>query len=204
MIEFVTEAFCNRVEWTSTQEALLAPQQKIEFQLPANYQSRTLDYIVLEHRQDPSSPQNAAHLRTGIKHDPEPGLTSIQVRGTSTKQWYFWGGDSSGQAGAKYAEIRGYPEIERLYEWLKNGYYSVVGEDYFDGPLSIDRLQAVSLGTDSVLISKIAAGFIPARPTHQIEKIYSTGTQMGDPETQHGRALGGGQRFRGQIGRASV
>ncbi|MFN7904655.1 MAG: hypothetical protein ACK5P5_05680 [Pseudobdellovibrionaceae bacterium] len=185
----------TQITYSFTQEIVLDPQQAIYFAIPAHLQNRTISFVILGHRQNPSTHIGWNHQSN---RDDVPGLISFQAhpKGAQENHWRFWAGSSSGNFGAKFAEPRPTPEMENLYDWMTLGHRSILSNDLSQTPLSTDTLRLVSVGTDKVHIKELTIKFLPDQPTSFIEKIFTPGTQFHPTVGQKG-SFGGGQRFQG-------
>ncbi|HLD98690.1 MAG TPA: hypothetical protein VJB59_00435 [Bdellovibrionota bacterium] len=179
---------------------VLNPGESLYFHVPEEFRTRPVNFVILGHRQDHSTPSNR-NLNRGDR-DSEPGLTSVQIHSSRLPEadaWRYWGGSASGEKGAKFAEIGGGIEVENLYEWQKKGHLSVVSDVRSTGPLYPDALRMVSLGKDPVIVNQLALKVLGQKPDELVDRVFSSGTEIGDPESAAGRKYGGGQMFGGKF-----
>lgn len=181
-------------------ETRVSPGQALYFDVPTEFRDRPVTFVTIGHRQNPSDPSNYGLGAT--EHDSKPGLTSTQILTTGYEgadNWRYWAGSASGAYGAKFAELRGSPEIEHLYEWRKIGHYGVGSKAHETTPIKPQAIRMVSNGSDDVLMSSIKLLVQPPKPDKYVEHEFSKGTRLGDPETTSGRAYGGGQGHGGKF-----
>lgn len=175
------------------QETPLAPGESISIDVPFEFQNKNLDQISISHRQKlgPNQPQNPGD------QDSEPGLTAIFLKSTNESgdhAWKYWSGSASGDYGAKYAEVRphGGPEIENLYEWENVGYRNIQDNRKDYSPLSVSKVKIVSIGSDTVWISRFQIKFRGTPLGSVSDEIFTPGTNFGDLNNGRGNRLGGG------------
>jgi hypothetical protein len=149
----------------------LAPGEAIEFAVPAAQRKKPVAFVTLGHG-----------ALTGYEdHDESPALTSLQFRSTEDSRWKYWGGPSSGEAGAKFAEYRwGGLELEGLYEWGNYGFLDLESNAKSTAPLLVDRVRAVSTGKDPVRIGEVSIVFWPNKRGSLREHVFVPGTNFGD------------------------
>ncbi len=185
----------TQITYIFPQEIVMEPQTAIYFPIPKHLQNRPISFVILGHRQDPST-HVGWNSQTG--RDDVPGLTSFQVhpKGAAQNQWRYWAGSASGQFGAKFAEPRSTPEMENLYDWMSLGHRSIYANDLSRDPLSTDVVRLVGVGTDKVYVKELTIKFLPDQPASFIERIFSPGTQFHPTVGQKG-SFGGGQNSGG-------
>ncbi|NUM60373.1 MAG: hypothetical protein HUU56_17215 [Bdellovibrionaceae bacterium] len=181
----------------------LQPGEIIYFSIPKYLQNKSINSVILGHRQNPSTRKGTS---TTSDYDQIPGLTSVQVHSidhNSSESWRYWNGPASGQKGAKFAEISYSPEIENLYEWPDYGTSAVAG-DYSDKKsIRIDAVRIVSSGPDEVVISELAIKFTPENYNDKEEIIWTPNSYFNS--TVGGKAhFGGGQNSMGLFPQALV
>jgi hypothetical protein len=155
----------------------LNPGEGIEFGVPKELQKKSLTFVVLGH----------AQMTPYGSWDDKPGLTSLQFRSADDHRWKYWGGPSSGEAGAKFAEYRsGGLELEGLYEWGHYGHLDLETKVADTSPFHIDRIRAVSTGTDQVVVGEVGVLFWPAAAKSTRSFVFSPGTSFGDYSSSEG------------------
>lgn len=187
-------------------EIRTVPGDEIHFSVPQNLRGQKLSFVILGHRQDPTTHKGGT---PGQKLDQIPGLSAVLVHSTnlsitnSPDAWRYWAGMASGNFGAKFAEPRFDPEIENLYEWNSIGSRGVQSNELSLTPLMIDQVTVRNVGQDEVLVSQLTLKFIPQDITSQQVLVYSPGTQFSS-EFGGKAHLGGGQSFQGTFPQALV
>jgi hypothetical protein len=148
----------------------LDPGDGLELGVPKSLQSKPIAFVILGH----------GALSSYGDWDKDPALTSLQFRWTKDGTWRYWGGPSSGAAGAKFAEYRGGGlELEGLYEWGHYGHYDLDTRKSSNAPLRIDRIRAVSTGADPVLLGEVSVIFWPSAAASTKEYLFTPGTNFG-------------------------
>jgi hypothetical protein len=201
-----TRVGCSSVTY-KFREVRAAPGDAVYFDMPEKLRDRAVAFVDIGHRQDPNEPNNA---RLGPEDwDSKPGLTSFQAYSSSYEgadAWRYWAGPASGKRGAKFAEIRGHsnPEMDALYEWRHYGHRGLGSGSNERGPLKAQAVRLVSTGADDVLLSELTVKVQPPPAERYLAATFSKGTELGDPETAHGRHYGGGQGMMGRYPGALV
>jgi hypothetical protein len=142
--------------------------------------------------------------------DQTPGLSSVQVlgkfAGAEQAEWRYWGGSSSGEQGAKYAEPRpkSDPEMENLYDWGGLGHHGVNGGSHSKAPLKPIALKVVSTGKSPVLVSELTLKVSPPQADDFATGIFSAGTAFPQPGSSEKPRFGGGQKLKGRFPGALV
>jgi len=171
---------------------LLKPGEQIYMEIPPQFRGRKLASALFAHRQQQS---DKSSVKEG-KWDNTPGTTALHFHSTTqgSEGFRYWNAPwgSSGGEGAKYAELRsgGDPEVEREFEFFKQGTTGVKGGGHSKAPLEIDALRLRSNGTDPTRVHLVQVTFMPDKPDHTNELIFSPGTNLGDPYTAAGRSYG--------------
>ena len=174
----------------------LKPGEQMLLEIPPQFRDRPIRFAVLKHRQESSE---TTEPTDGSKWDNKPGVTSVQVHSAKHPEgqaWRFWKAPwgSSGKDGGKYAEHRDEydPEVENMFDWMKNGHAPVGGYGTSYDPCFADAIRVKSVGKDPVRVHQVDFMFLPDKPDTLDEVIFSPGTKFGDPWTGAGRAYGGG------------
>lgn len=171
-------------------ETKLLPQDVLYFYIPEEYSSLYLARLGFSHRQKGDET---------IEWDTKPGLTSALVYSKSVPgdELRYWGGPSSGELGAKFAENSPYPEYDALYEWPKKGHRGLKNKNKVFDLIEANVIRIQNLGTDTVYFSKLNFEFIPSVPAKEEVYIFTPDSNFGDPTNMSGRFYGGGQRLEG-------
>lgn len=171
----------------------LAPGESLKYALPSRYHSLPVEFVELSHRQEASETHG---WDAGKKWDDAPAYTSLQFALANTPDegdsslFVYWGGPSSGEHGAKFAEVRSSPEIEYLYEWRKYGFRLLDLDHAWKSELFASAVRLVASGMDPVRIAGFSVKFLPPRPRSFVEKVFASGGDLGDYETAENRTSG--------------
>lgn len=194
-ILFVTEptkVTCSSVSY-EIPEVQMTPGDAVYFHVPEVLRERGVRFMVIGHRQE------------GFKSDgwdDKPGLSSVQVY--SKDKWSYWNGPASGKKGAKFAETRGYPEIENLYDWGHYGHNDMETEETSNTALLPEMMKVESVGTDKVLLSQLTLKVEPFEETSNAETVYTPGTKFFPNNKDKKYELGGGQSHQGTFPQAKA
>ncbi len=161
------------------------PGEHIYLAVPEHLRGRNMSYLVLAHRQDPST-ETGWNKKT--EYDDVPGMTSVYVH-DEDGSWRYWAGSSSGGHGAKYAEISHSPEYDNLYEWPKVGNRLVKGGDRLF-KIAPDGIKLRGSGSDHTIINQLNFCVLPEKASKYDIHIFTPGLNFGDPETLSGRSYG--------------
>ena len=147
--------------------------------------------IILEHRQDPQTQFGDPKKDHKYGKDDVPGKVSLQVHEcletSPNPKWRFWAGSSSGNNGAKYAEIQSSAEIDNLYDWATTGHMEINNRGAYKEKrdLCIDGLRIHALGRfgvpipqqkfDEVVLHGVKVRFKPSDNLDQSEFIFTPG-----------------------------
>lgn len=170
-------------------EIKLKPRDVLYFYVPEEYAKLNISRLGFSHRQKGEF----------VERDLKPGLTSALVYSKSVPgdEYRYWGGPSSGELGAKFAENSPYPEYDGLYEWPKKGHRGLRNSKKIFKLISANVIRLQNLGTDDVYVSKLDFEFMPNIPAVEKVHIFTPGSHFGDPYTMSGRTYGGGQNHQG-------
>jgi hypothetical protein len=170
-------------------EYKLRPKEVMYFYVPEDLSLLPLSQIGFAHRQSGMAPVR----------DYNPGLTSalVYTHDMPGDELRYWAGHSSGKLGAKFAEYRGSPEFDALYEWPKVGHKGVDSKTKSKDIIRANALRIQNVGTGNVLLSKVAMETIPKKADEEEILIFTPKSDFGDSETLEGRNYGGGQKLRG-------
>jgi hypothetical protein len=177
----------------------LKPKQVIYLRVPADIEAAGLEFVVLKHRQNPTTTSPVADAKA---HDDVPGLTSVQILDrtrASKEQWRYWNGSASGDKGSKFAEVSHAFEIENLYQWMKLGHGSVNGDKVLHDRLSPSIVRLVNTGTDEVEIDEVTVKARFGKVSESPASTFVDGTAFGDLASENGYAIGGGQQAKGRF-----
>jgi hypothetical protein len=133
------------------QEMEIPPGEEVYFKVPQAFQSSDLSLVVMSHRQNPKT-----EVGTVDGWDKRPGLTSVQVFSEELQDWRYWKGKSSGEAGAKFADVSSKGEIDALYKWETQGHCSVIDNTCEVTPLKPKIIKVKNVGSDTVLLSELS------------------------------------------------
>jgi hypothetical protein len=181
------------------------PDHSVYLVIPSHLRSRGIDFVGLAHRQ--SRRDDRSGVRSIKDRDHTPALTSVQVYDPSFapgERWRYWCGHSSGEQGAKFAEVRSHrsPEEEMLYEWTYNGHVSIdqrcPRRNKSRRPLLPSLVRLVSVGKDPVRLESFSLQMTTTPPTDADDWVFTPGTRIGDLATGDGRRFGGGQKHGGE------
>ena len=173
-------------------EITMKPGDVVYFGLPSDLQKKPVNFVVIGHRQDPKEEKG---FDAAKKWDDIPGLSSFQVLTTNKKgeqEWRYWTGSSSGNQGAKFAEVRYSPEMENLYEWLDKGTANVITDERSMDPVMPEMMKVVNVGKDLVRLSEVTLKSQPDQFDQKIETIFTKGSSFNAKVAQKA-TLGGGQ-----------
>jgi len=163
----------------------LKPGEEIIINVPNFYQKSYLDGIIFNHRQlgDKRDWTNG--------RDPSPGYTTTHVMGIgeNTQGWRYWGGSYSGSPGAKFAEVGWSYEEDALYEWVKEGHYSVKDGSFSKELLKISKLKFINTGIEEIDIDKVTIKLLPTK-SQKYEEVNFINSSLGDPVTLSKRFYG--------------
>lgn len=177
-------------------ELRLLPNETVYFVVPKHISKYAIASITLSHRQDPYDQRGSSFGR-----DNFPAYTSVQVHDVddpNNNNWKIWAGHASWKRGAKFAEIRRFPENDNLYDWPLIGHRDLQTQKKSHAPLRTDLIKVEALGVDPVYISELSLKLVPPRSKKYFEISYThSPTVIGDPMTFAGRNYGGGPRYRG-------
>lgn len=156
---------------------VLQPGDAADFVVPKEYHGKHLTFVTLGH----------GALNSYGQWDDAPQFTSLQFKSSKDQTWRYWGGPSSADGGAKFAEYRGGGlELEGLYEWGHYGHYDLDKKTRSLEPLSFTAMRAVSTGVDPVLLGEVTVRYWPDRVKTVREYIITPGTKFGDYRTTEG------------------
>lgn len=170
----------------------LMPNECLYLEVPKELRSKPILFVNLGHSQQY---QDNTGYDPKTKWDKNPALTTIQVNPNNNKgetKWRYWGGMSSGDLGAKFAEPGGI-ELEGLYEWYKNGHRDIKEHQVSYEPLYTDAVRLCSIGKDPVTINSFTLKVAPQKSDSYEEFKISQSHNMGDPLTAKGRNYGSPQ-----------
>lgn len=190
-IQLVTEptkVTCSSVSY-KIPEVPMKPGEGVYFHVPAELRDRGVRFMVIGHRQEPGP-----NFKPG-EWDDNPGLSSVQV--LSKDKWSYWNGPASGKKGAKFAEVRSYPEIENLYDWSNYGHKDIETEEASTEKLLPEMMKVESVGSDTVYLSELTLKVEPFEEKSNTEQIFSPGTKFFPHKKDKKYQLGGGQSFEG-------
>lgn len=190
----------NEFKVPFTSQVKMAPGDVMDFDVPETYKNKAISFVILGHRQDPSTHQGADP--NGGKYDSLPGLTSFQVLNPNN-EWRYWNGPGSGKGGAKFAEPRHELEMENLYEWRSYGHCQMDGSGCSTEALKPQKVRLVNVGTDNVFVGELRLKFYPEEPETVIQKIYTPGTEF-NAQVGGKAKFGGGQNSKGLFPQAMV
>lgn len=185
-----TQKSCSTVTY-KIPEYKMNPGEALYFHIPPEYRERAVRFMVLGHRQE-----NIPGWKPGT-WDEKPGLSSVQVATKGNLR--YWKGMSSGNKGAKFAEIRTSLEMENLYDWNSFGHVDTRTNHESTDPLYPEAMVVESVGKDQVLVGEMTLKIEPFKETTKEEKIFSEGTKFMPEGKEKKYALGGGQAFKGKF-----
>jgi len=177
-------------------EVTMKPGETIYFGIPSDLKRKSVNFVIIGHRQDPHEEKG---YNSQKKWDEIPGLTSFQVLTTNKKgekEWRYWSGDSSGNQGAKFAEVRHSVELENLYEWTDTGTSHSVTDEHSLDPVKPELMKVVNVGKDLVRLSEVTLKSQPDQFDEKIEAIFTKGSQFHELAARKPK-LGGGQNYGG-------
>lgn len=188
----------SSVTYKMNPQITLQPGETIYLAVPGDLQSRAVSFMVLGHRQDPTTEKGT---NPETKWDDVPGLTSVQIHAKNFakgKQWRYWNGPASGKQGAKFAEVRSDLELENLYGWLSYGSVGLEAGDSSTAEIDADAIRVQSVGKDPVHIGEISLKVLPPEADEEIVKIFTPGTEFAKKVGATPK-MGGGQAFMGKF-----
>jgi hypothetical protein len=163
----------------------LAPGTSIYMAVPKELAKGELSFMTVTHGALKSEDSSAA--KDGDGWDSTPALTSVQVFASNVSEsdgWRYWGGPSSGEQGAKFAEFR--TEPENLYEWKNKGHVGVKSGKKVYEDLNPAAIRVRSVGQDPVHIYEITLKIAPPKASGHQDVIFTPGASLGDVETHKG------------------
>jgi hypothetical protein len=168
----------------------IKPNEVHYFAVPKNLSINPLSQIGFSHRQK--------GIATS-ERDSRPGLTSALVYTSDIPgdELRYWAGPASGKLGAKFAEYRGSPEFDALYEWPLKGHYGVTSKTKTNELIRANVIRIQNTGVDNVYFSKLAFEVIPSKSDIEENLVFTPNSDFGEPSTMKGRNYGGGQKLQG-------